>query len=239
LEGLTYSFRPDRKVFVAEMSGENRKYDQFKWRWEKQTILKEVPEEELKELLLQESKKVGYNLFEACFPLNPLRVYPREVTEKDIEDLKKWASVRTSVWTSGKAFVWAFIKASVYDLVGASVGDSVGDMVWRSTGASVHASVGDSIWHSIGALVYDAVGPSVWASVGASIKTSSRDFIGAYISSIFPSMKWKSIEHKEGENPFQPAIDLWRRGFVPSFDGGVWRLHQGEKAEVVYEWRTK
>ena len=43
------------------------------------------------------------------------------------------------------------------------------------------------------------------------------------------------IEHKEGVNPFQSSIDLWHMGLVPSFDGGIWRLHKGNNAEVVLE----
>lgn len=47
--------------------------------------------------------------------------------------------------------------------------------------------------------------------------------------------KGEGIEHKKGVNPFQSGIDLWHMGLVPSFDGEVWRLHKGEKAEVVLE----
>ena len=42
-------------------------------------------------------------------------------------------------------------------------------------------------------------------------------------------------KYKNGINPFQPWIDLWHRGFVPSFDGTTWRLHSGKKAEIVYK----
>jgi len=65
----------------------------------------------------------------------------------------------------------------------------------------------------------------VGASVGA--------FVGAYISSFFHCSIWKHIKHKKGENPFQPGIDLWMQGLVPSFDGKVWRLHGGKKGEVL------
>ncbi len=77
------------------------------------------------------------------------------------------------------------------------------------------ASVGDNMWASVG----DSVGASVWASVGA------------YIGSLFPNIKkWQGIDHKEGEYPFQPVVDLWKRGFVASFDGKTWRLHSGKDA---------
>ena len=71
-----------------------------------------------------------------------------------------------------------------------------------------------------------------WASVGASVRAS----VWAYMSSLFPGVKkWQYFDHKPGENPFQPGIDLWRAGYVPSFDGKTWRLHAGPQAEVVYE----
>jgi hypothetical protein len=108
--------------------------------------------------------------------------------------------------------------ASVSGSVGGSVCDSVCDSVWDSVWASVWNSVRDSVWGS----VRDSVGFSVW------------DLVYAYISSLFPNVKrWKYIEHEEGINPFQSGIDLWHMGLVPSFDGEFWRLHKGEKAEVV------
>ena len=89
---------------------------------------------------------------------------------------------------------------------------------WASVGESVRASVGAS------------VGESVWESVWASMR--------AYISSYFDLQQWKYIDHAPGENPYQPLIDLWNRGFVPSYGGKTktWRLHQGKDAKIVYEW---
>ena len=68
-----------------------------------------------------------------------------------------------------------------------------------------------------------------WASVGASVVAS----VGAYISSFFNIPKWKYVEHKKGQNPFQSCIDLWEQGLVPSFDGKTWGLHS--KDGIVYE----
>jgi len=101
---------------------------------------------------------------------------------------------------------------------------SVRDSVWDSVEASVGASVGASVWDS----VWDSVGDSVWASVW--------DSVGAYIGSLFPAItKWEYVNHTPGVYPFQSAVDLWRRGLVPSYSGGVWRLHSGPKAEIVWE----
>ena len=159
LEGLPYAYRKGRKVFEVEMGGKERKFNQYKHRWETQTILREVPEGELRELLEKESVKVGYNLSEACFPLNPLTdVDHCEVTEKDIENLKKWSSVGASVGDS------------VWDSVWFSVGDSFWDSVRASVRASVWVSVWDSVWDSVGASVRDSVRASVWASVSDSVE---------------------------------------------------------------------
>ena len=100
--------------------------------------------------------------------------------------------------------------------------------VWASVGASVWASVCDSVWASVGA----SVGDSVWASVWNSVRAS----VGASISSLFPNIKqWKYIQHKEGINPFQSGIDLWKKGLIPSFDGKTWRLQGGKSAHILYE----
>jgi len=110
--------------------------------------------------------------------------------------------------------------------MGDSVWASVGDSVWASVWASVRASVGDSVWDSVWASVRASVGDSVWASVGA------------YIGSLFPLKRkdWKYTENIKCKGyPFQPAVDLWKMGLVPSFDGKTWRLHGGEKGRVVWE----
>ena len=57
----------------------------------------------------------------------------KQVTKKDINNLKKWDFIRDSVWD--------FVRDSVWD----SVGDSVWDSVGASIGYSVRDSVGDSV----------------------------------------------------------------------------------------------
>jgi hypothetical protein len=60
--------------------------------------------------------------------------------------------------------------------------------------------------------VWDSVRASVWDSVRASVGASMR----AYCSD-FVDVKYKY--------DFSPAIKLWKKGLVPSFDGKLWRLH--------------
>jgi len=138
----------------------------------------------------------------------------KKVTNYDIVLLRFWASVHASVGASVRDSVWDSVCDSVWDSARESVRDSVRDSVWASVRHSVGASVGASVW--------DSARESVWASVGA------------YTGSFFMLDKWKYIKHKEGEYPYQPLVDLWHRGLVPSFDGKTWRLH-GPKGRILKE----
>jgi hypothetical protein len=191
----------------------------------------------------------GINLEEARNPINPLLIKTHEVTQKDIDNLKNWASVwasvRASVWASVRASVRASVGDSVWASVRASVRASVGASVWASVRASVGDSVGDSVWASVRASVWASVWASVrasvwasvWASVGDSVRDSVGDSVWVYEGSLFTKInQWKYTKHESGIYPYKPAVDLWKRGFVPSFDGKTWRLHQGKDMKVVYEW---
>jgi hypothetical protein len=84
------------------------------------------------------------------------------------------------------------------------------------------ASVGDSVRDSVGASVRDLV----WASV--------RAYSGSLF--ILPRKDWKyTSKIKATGYPFQPSVDLWKMGLVPSFDGKLWRLHGGKDAKVLWE----
>jgi len=110
------------------------------------------------------------------------------------------------LWASVGDSVWASVRASVWDSVEASVGDSVRASVWDSVEASAEASVR--------------------ASVEDSVEASVRASVEAYISTFF------AIEY---EYDLSPAIRLWERGIVASFDGSTWRLHSGKDAQVIYQ----
>ena len=214
--GLVCAINKDGKkhsVFEVEVGGRSKEFNQFKRRYEEITIVRELSDDEIKEGLLACEEKEGYKVCEACYPIHPFSVepIPLEDAKKLLQEWKK---------------VWALIIASVRASVGALVGASIWDSVW----ASVRDSVWASIWASVGASIWDSVRDSVGASVGASI----WDSVWAYVSSLFPNIKkWKYINHKEGVNPFKSCIDLWKGGYVPSFDGKTWRLHT--KDGIVWE----
>ncbi len=230
IEGLIYTnfSRDGSVVFEVEMSGENRKFGTYKHRFENQKFIGEIPLNEVKELVKEQSERMDWNYYEALFPTNPLKIKAKPVSHEDILLLKEWSSVRDSVWRSVCGSVGGSVRHSVWY--------SVRDSVWRSVRDSVEDSVGDSVWRSVGGSVWRSVGDSVSVSVWDSVWDSVEDLIYAHISSLFPNIKdWQYIDHKEGINPFQSGIDLWNKGLVPSFNGNIWRLHAGEKADVVFE----
>ena len=104
------------------------------------------------------------------------------------------------------------------------------DSVWDSVRDSVRAGVG----YSVGYSVWDSVWASVWDSVRASVRDSVGESVWAYSGSFFRIPIWKYVKHPKGKYPYQPLVDLWNQGLVPSFDDTTWRLHAGPKAKIVY-----
>jgi hypothetical protein len=233
IEGILYSNLSNSKIVMeCEVSGDSVEIDQFKMRYEKIKIIREVRRRELRNLIKDESDKLSYNLYQAIFPINPLNININKINIELVKELKMWDSVRDSVWDS----VWDSVRDSVWASVWASVRASVRASVWASVWDSVRASVWDSVrgsvWGSVWASVRGSVRDSVWASVWASV----RDSVWAYISSLFTEInKWKYLDHPIGENPFQPAINMWKSGIITSFDGEVYRAHSGKNANVIYE----
>lgn len=229
IEGLTYSNRPDRRVFEVSVGGRNANADPiYKRRWEEMTLIREVFRPEIEALAVAHEPVCGYLLSEAIYPVNPLLQPQRTPTDADIALLKQWASVRASVLDS----VWDSVRDRVLESVRASVLEGGWASVWDSVWASVWSSVRDRVLDR----VWDSVLESVLASVRTSAWDSVRDSMWVYIGSLFPGIKnWKHINHAPGVYPFQPAVDLWRSGLVPSYDDKTWRLHSGEKAEIVWE----
>jgi hypothetical protein len=198
---------------VFKVTGRPVVSDGSKSGFRKLRILEEIPQETLDEFF-------GWRYSEVCNPIHPLKLQAPQIADMQILALQNWASVRASV------------RASVGD----SVWDSVWASVWASVGDSVGASVGVSVWDSVGASVRD----SVWASVGDSVRASVGDSVGAsvraYIGSLFPNIKtWKYAPTNTKGYPYQPCVDLWRQGIVPSFDGKTWRLHTGLDAKIAFE----
>ena len=99
IDGIIYSFRnlPGYEVWEVEVGGKRVEIDQFKRRYERIKLVRQVPLEEVRALAEAEEEKIGYKLSEALFPVNPLKIEAGPVTDEEIELLKKWRSVRRSI----------------------------------------------------------------------------------------------------------------------------------------------
>jgi len=212
---LIYSFNISKRIFECEVWGKRVEFNLFKRRYENIKLIREVFRDEMKILAEKEESKLGYRLSEALFPYNPLQ-YKGKVTEREIELLKKWASFLIPIMDSNECSVWYFIVNSIRHTINISVGNSV----MASVRDSIMTSIMDSFSNSFSKSIRSFIGISLWA----------------YMSSLFLNIKkWAYVEHIEGENPYQPCIDLWKSNLIPSFDGKIWRLHTGPKAVIVYE----
>ena len=74
-------------------------------------------------------------------------------------------------------------------------------------------------------------------------RSSALAAIWAYLGSFFniPRDQWKGTEGITATGyPYQPLVDLWDQGLVPSCTGGgtvpyIWRLHGGPDAGALWE----
>jgi len=183
LDALRYATLP---CSIYEVDGRPVVSESDKAGFKSFRVVREIPESEFNGLL-------GFHYTEAINPINPLE-RDNEVTQEDIDNLRKWASV----WTLAGDSVKDSISASVYS-TRASVWDSV-----RASGYSIRASV-------------YLTRASVWDSVRA----SALAYIGSIFYGI---TDWEYIYHEPGEYPFKCGSDLWRRGFIPLRMDGKWHL---------------
>jgi hypothetical protein len=244
VEGIVYSYNRKKNSVVFEVEvevkidGEYKIFNEYKQRFSTQKFIREIPLEELKELIKNQSDKMNWNYYESVFPIDVKYVNKDNITVTDevIMLLKEWDSVRSSVRDSirGRGSVRDSIRGSVGS--NGSIKDSIRDSIRNSIRDSVGYSVGDSIRNSVWDSVRDSVWDSVRDSIGDSVWDSIQCSINAYTGSFFPNIvKWKGIDHEEGIYPFESGAKLWKKGFIPTYDEEIWRLHQGKDMEVVFE----
>ena len=213
LDALKYAGKLD--CTLLEVSGDEVVQGYDKSGFFSLSVVREIPDSEKDALY-------GFSYNEAIHPVNPCKIKCKP-TKKDRENLKQWAFVSDSIGASIEAPVWKSVRTSI----SASATASVGHSVW--------GSVRDFIWRSVWGSVRSSVRNFAWGSVEDSIE----DFIWIYIGSLFPAIdKWAYIDHKKGDYPLQPGVDLWKRGFIPIHVNGKWKLYHlvvGKPAEPVWE----
>jgi hypothetical protein len=222
VEGLPYAYRPFLVIWWCEVDGRSVEYDIYKRRYERIRITHRADLAEIKQMAIDREKTCGYKLSEVIFPFNPFTVYTeKEVTEKIvtpqiIKKLNEWKTALETVLETVWGPVWGPAWGPAWETA------------WGPVLETVRETVRGPVLETVRETVREFIREIAWESI--------PNIISTYISSFFPGIeKWYGIEHEPGVNPFQSGVDLWRAGFVPSFDGKTWRLHAGPKATVVYK----
>ena len=213
--------------FVTDPVGHPAEYYHFDWEYRKDNLKADDADSHshiCKEFNLREDTCNKYEF-------NPLtgKFFVDQINSErdDSEAAEKWARRLNYKEIVEPLIVKPIVKPFELPKVEQVTDEQIG---WLKEWASVWDSVGASVWALVGASVWDSVGASVWASVWGRVRDSVWASVGAYFSSFF------AINYKYN---FSSVANLWNAGLVPSFDGKVWRLHSGEKADVVYEWKPE
>lgn len=141
-------------------------------------------------------------------PLNMPKV--ETPTEKMIELLEKWASIRE--------FLYYFRHYSV----GHSVVNTIKSSMAQPTAEFLLNSVVKSVVLNG---LFDGTQCDAYV-----------DAIYAYASSFFHFKEWDKVKNEPFVNPFQSCIDLWNMGIIPASNGKYWRLCSGEEMDTIYEY---
>jgi hypothetical protein len=148
---------------------------------------------------------------------NPLTGKPKKVTQKDIENLKKWISVCDSV----RSNILKKFKIHIYN--------KVSDSIWINNCNKFGIRSGVIVNNIINTIVMEILHNRAVDNIGSIVSVSIWNSIWNYVASFF------DIKY---DFDITPGNELWNRGFVPSFDGTTWRLHSGKAAKIVYEMKA-
>ena len=76
VDGLVYSLNYDAscRVFEVEMEGKSVEVNPCKKRFEHQTILRMLSRKEVRNLIREYSKTLDWDYYNACYPVNPLKI---------------------------------------------------------------------------------------------------------------------------------------------------------------------
>jgi len=219
IEGLPHCFRPGRRVFESEVGGKEVRINQFKWRFEKITLLRELSYSQIKKLAHSKEDEVGYRLKNVLFPFNPFQIKLPSITETEMNLMTEWSMIR----------------------------DSVQEPIRKSIRRSIQESFGRDVWHTVRDIIIYTVGNTVWTDIKDTsrstmsemwdtdwdyLRDSTWDAIWASLGYLFPCAGWYYEKDYILKYRFQAAIDLWYKGLIASFDGEAWRLHY--KARIVW-----
>jgi len=160
----------------------------------------------------EQDELAGFRLYEANHPIQPFHRKPRNVSDQ---------------WIEERVYQWHAVRSTV----GYAIWNTIWDAVWHA----VWNVVEDAVWNAVWGAVWNVVRSAIWDTIRNAVGDAALDAVYAYIGGLFPNItEWKHVEHF-GPTPWKPLCDLWYAGYVPSFDGKIWRVHCGPKAEIKME----
>ena len=120
---------------------------------------------------------------------------------------------------SEQQFIRVVPMDEVKELVkGLQIGYDLYHALWPVNPTEIFNDVTEEDWVELDK--WDSVRDSVWDSVGY----------------LFQGIKtWKYVEHVPGVYPFQSAVNLWYRGFIPVRIGYKWGLYSSKLKEVIFK----
>lgn len=136
------------------------------------------------------------------------------ICKTDIEDLLQWVSIYQ--------FNIISPRSSIRETIMQRVGSSIGQDVWNY--------IKESLWTDImeGAPIREILH-------GKSAGERQEAMLGALVGSFFTGITdWKYYTGESDGYPYQPAVDLFNRGYIIS-GGQKWRLHSVKDGSILYE----
>jgi hypothetical protein len=210
---------------LLEVEGEEILREDMKSGFFSLKVLREVPDKE-KDMLF------GFHYNEFINPINPCDINS-DFDEYMWGDFDRWISVLESIRNTDirtvNDLVVRVIRASDWGFALKNIGLSKFFFGWNSTTI-------DDIRNSIIPLIskyHDVPDSMFYDDV-----MKYRDVVWAYTGSHFPKIHhWAYFDDKFGY-PFQCAVNLWKKGFIPIQIKGKWKLcHpiKGQPAQIVWE----
>ncbi|MDR0553249.1 MAG: hypothetical protein LBG76_00415 [Treponema sp.] len=150
-----------------------------------------------------------------------LQKEPVKPTASDIALLKEWAALnpdgKSANATPDANFPW----------VGQSIWSDAEQYLNDAFNQAYGQCPGPTVCHGIEASLKTTLDPAVEDLIGSSV--GEKALVGSFFTN---TAKWKGSEGSA--YPYQVCAELWKRGFIASFDGTTWRLSSGKDGAVVY-----
>ena len=181
----------------------------------------------------------GWKYTEVTNPINPLQIRRKRITKEAIALIKRWAKVGDKKWLGVEDSVKSTIRASILVSTPENYWIDPRSKEWNYVGDSVVTNISKKLWPILDSIREAIENYKANLTDHDTLYSVDQGF-WAYIGSFFPKIKyWSNFDHKEGKYPFQIPVELWKKGFMPSFDGKIWRLHAGTEGKVLWEGQQK